>query len=74
MRGYRVLENLTFDRKKLKALLRERSIGVLEIKKRGADIVPEQLRKELALKGSNSATLIVTRVGDAHRALLCEAI
>ena len=74
LRGYRVLEDLSFDRKKLKALLRERSIGVLEIKKRGADIVPEQLRKELALKGDNSATLIVTRVGEAHRALLCEAI
>lgn len=74
LKGYRVLENMTFDRKKLKARLRELEIGVLEIKKRGADIVPEQLRKELALKGKGSATLIVTRVGEAHRALLCEAI
>jgi SAM-dependent methyltransferase len=74
LRGYRVLENLSFDRKKLKARLRELEIGVLEIKKRGADIVPEELRKELALKGKNKATLIVTRVGDAHRALICEAL
>jgi hypothetical protein len=36
--------------------------------------VPEQLRKELQLKGSNKATLIVTRVADTHRALLCEAL
>jgi hypothetical protein len=74
VKGYRVLDNLTFDRKKLKAYLREREIGILEIKKRGSDITPEQLRKELAPNGKNSATLIVTRVGDAHRVLVCEPI
>jgi hypothetical protein len=73
-KGYRVLDNLVFDRKKLKAYLRERNIGTLEIKKRGSDIVPEQLRKELAPKGEGAATLIVTRVGDAHRVLVAEAI
>ena len=74
LKGYRVVENLAFDRKKLKARLRELNIGVLEIKKRGADIVPEQLRKELALKGTKSATLIVTRVGEAHRVLICQPL
>ncbi len=74
LKGYRVLENLAFDRKRLKARLKELDIGVLEIKKRGADIVPEQLRKELAPKGKNSATLIVTRVGEAHRVLICQPI
>jgi hypothetical protein len=65
---------MPFDRKKLKSYLRERGIGVLEIKKRGADIVPETLRKELQLKGESAATLVVTRVGDAHRAIIAEAI
>ena len=74
LKGYEVLDNLVFDRKKLKAYLRERGIGVLEIKKRGSDIVPEQLRKEMALKGEGAATLIITRVGDAHRALVCQAL
>jgi hypothetical protein len=74
VKGYRLLDNLVFDRKKLKAYLRERNIGTLEIKKRGSDIVPEQLRKELAPKGEGAATLIVTRAGDAHRVLVCEAI
>ena len=74
LKGYRVLDNLVFDRKKLKAYLRERNIGTLEIKKRGSDIVPEQLRKELAPKGEGAATLIVTRVGDAHRVLVTEAM
>ena len=74
LRGFRVEAELPFDRKKLRGYLRERGIGVLEIKKRGADIVPEQLRKELALKGPNAATLIVTRIGDAHRAIIAEAL
>ena len=74
LKGYHVLDNLTFDRKKLKAYLREKGIGTLEIKKRGSDIVPEQLRKELQPKGKGAATLIVTRVGDAHRVLVCESL
>ena len=74
LKGYRVVEEMAFDRKKLKARLREAGIGVLEIKKRGADIVPEELRKELAPKGKNKATLIVTRVGEAHRVLICEPL
>ena len=74
LRGFKVLETMAFDRKKLKARLQELGIGILEIKKRGSDIVPEVLRKELGLKGKRAATLIVTRVGDSHRALLCEAI
>jgi len=74
LRSYRVIDKLIFDRKKLKAYLRERQIGVLEIKKRGADITPEQLRRELDPKGPNSATLIVTRVGSTHRVLVVEGL
>ncbi|MFM7013968.1 MAG: THUMP-like domain-containing protein [Actinomycetota bacterium] len=72
--GYRIEDNLPFDRKKLKSYLRGRGIGILEIKKRGSDISPEQLRKEMALKGEGAATLIVTRVGDAHRVLVTQPI
>lgn len=74
VRGYRVIDNLVFDRKKLKAYLKQNDIGVLEIKKRGSDISPEQLRKELAPKGAGAATLIITRVGDAHRVLVTQPI
>lgn len=74
LRGFKVLETMTFDRKKLKARLHELSVGVLEIKKRGSDVVPEVLRKELQLKGERAATLIISRVGDSHRALICEAL
>jgi hypothetical protein len=74
VRGFKVLDEMAFDRKKLKAYLRDKKIGTLEIKKRGADIVPEELRKEMQLKGENAATLIVTRIGDAHRVLVAEPL
>jgi len=74
LKSYRVVDEMAFDRKKLKAYLRENNIGILEIKKRGSDVVPEVLRKEMQLKGENAATLIITRVGDAHRVLVTEAV
>ena len=74
LKGYEVIDDLVFDRKKLKAYVRENNIGILEIKKRGSDISPEELRKQLAPKGEGAATLIVTRVGDAHRVLVAQPI
>jgi hypothetical protein len=74
MKGYEVIDDLVFDRKRLKAYVRENDIGILEIKKRGSDISPEELRKQLAPKGAGAATLIVTRVGDAHRVLVAQPI
>ena len=50
---------MPLDRKKLRAELRRLDIGRLEIKKRGVDINPEILRRELKLKGENGAVLIV---------------
>jgi hypothetical protein len=69
---FRVVEELPFDVKTLKRELAARRIGTLEIKKRGADIDPAELRKKLAPKGENSATLIITRIAGRHRAVLAE--
>ena len=74
VRGFEVIDNLVFDRKQLKAYLKKNGIGILEIKKRGSDISPEELRRELAPKGEGAATLVVTRVGDAHRVLVTQPI
>ena len=73
LKTYKIKETLPFDRKQLKAYIKQNEIGILEIKKRGADITPEQLRKELSPKGPNSATLIITRIGESHLALFVEA-
>ncbi|WP_372735139.1 methyltransferase domain-containing protein, partial [Nocardioides sp.] len=61
-RSYQVLEELPYREKALRAALRERGVGRLTIKKRGVDVVPEQLRKRLALTGDNEATIVMTRV------------
>ena len=71
-RGYRVLEHLPYREKQLRAALHERRIGRLTIKKRGVQVVPEELRKRLALKGDEAATLVLTRVAGQGTALLVE--
>ncbi|HWI42127.1 MAG TPA: class I SAM-dependent methyltransferase [Nocardioides sp.] len=71
-RGYRVVEQLPYREKQLKAALRERGVGRLTIKKRGVGVVPEQLRKRLDLHGEREATVVLTRVGGVGTALLVE--
>jgi SAM-dependent methyltransferase len=69
---FRVLESLPYDVKALKRLVAARGIGTLEIKKRGVDVDPAELRRRLAPKGESAATLILTRVAGKHTALLAE--
>jgi hypothetical protein len=69
-RSYRVLEELPYREKQLRAALRARGIGTLTIKKRGVDISPEQLRKRLDLRGEDEATLVLTRARGQGIALL----
>ena len=69
-RSYEVLETLPYKEKPLRAALRERGVGRLTIKKRGVDVVPEELRKRLALRGEQEATLVLTRVAGKGTALL----
>jgi SAM-dependent methyltransferase len=71
-RGYRVLEQLPYREKQLRAALQERGIGRLTIKKRGVQVVPEELRRRLALRGENEATLVLTRVAGQGTALLVQ--
>lgn len=71
-RSYRVLEHLPYREKQLRAALRERGIGRLTIKKRGVQIVPEELRKRLDLRGDDEATLVLTRVAGQGTALLVQ--
>ncbi len=73
-RGYRVLEEVPFREKPLKAALRERGIGRLTIKKRGVSVVPDELRKRLSLRGDQESTLVLTRVAGKGTALLVEPL
>jgi SAM-dependent methyltransferase len=73
-RRFRVVETLPFKEKALRSALRERNIGTLAIKKRGVGVTPEELRHRLALKGTMSATLVLTRTPRSARALLVEPL
>ncbi|MCR8670861.1 class I SAM-dependent methyltransferase [Agrococcus sp. HG114] len=70
--AFRVRETLPLDERRIAQRLRELGIGELEIKKRGADVDPAALRRRLKLKGDERATLIATRVGSRHRAILAD--
>lgn len=74
IRWYRVEDSLPFDVKRLAAALKSRSVGALEIKKRGVDVTPERLRTQLKLKGDASATVILTRVGGKHIAIIAQPV
>lgn len=69
---FRVLATLPLDEKAIQRELRARGIGTLEVKKRGADVDPDRLRRRLRLDGDAAATLVATRVGGRHRAILAE--
>ena len=71
-RSFRVVEELPFREKQLKAALVARDAGTLTIKKRGVDVVPEQLVRRLRLKGSVRTTVVMTRMDDKAVALLVE--
>ncbi|WP_298944406.1 SAM-dependent methyltransferase [uncultured Microbacterium sp.] len=74
VQSFRVREKLPSDVKALARALKERDIGTLEIKKRGVDIDPAVLRTKLKLRGPESATLILTRVGSTRLALLADRV
>jgi SAM-dependent methyltransferase len=72
--GFRVTMTMAFDEKKLKRELSARNIGILEIKKRGIDVDPAQLRTRLGLAGTDAATLILTRVAGRRTAILAHRL
>jgi hypothetical protein len=57
--AFEVLEVLSADDKRLRAAIRGRRIGALEVKVRGVDIDPRQLQRRLRAAGDEAATLIL---------------
>jgi hypothetical protein len=83
-RAYRVLDVMPYNVKALKAWVKAEGIGVLDIKKRGTAVTPEELRKQLLPGGKNAAgknagkkagktaTLVLTRIGEDRVAIVVE--
>ncbi|MFJ4850595.1 methyltransferase domain-containing protein [Streptomyces sp. NPDC088733] len=68
--AYEITDVLPFSLKRLKALLREREVGVLTVKKRGSAVEPEEVRRRVRPQGPNAATVFLTRVAGAPSMLL----
>jgi SAM-dependent methyltransferase len=73
-RAFRVLEVMPFGLKPLRARLRSLDVGTLTVKKRGTAVDPDQLRKQLALKGSRTATIVLTRIAGRQSVLVVEPV
>lgn len=63
--SYPVDEVMPFNLKRLRRRLGELDVGTVTIKKRGSPITPEELRPRLRLEGEKSATIFLTRLGEA---------
>ena len=70
-RRLEITDVLPFSLKRLRALLRERRVGRLEIRKRGSALEPEKFRRELRLSGPEAASMVLTRVAGAPVVILC---
>nr|WP_157312289.1 class I SAM-dependent methyltransferase [Microbacterium sp. MAH-37] len=74
VQSFRVRETMAAHPKTINTALRAHDIGRLEIKKRGMDIDPAVFRRKLALKGSQEATLILTRTPAGRIAILADRV
>jgi hypothetical protein len=65
-----ITDAVPFSLKRLRAMLRDRGVGRLEILKRGSALDVEHLRRDLRLSGDHSATIVLTRVAGAPTVLI----
>ena len=69
--SFTILRLESLDERRLRATLREAGVGQLEIKKRGVDIDPEQLRRQLRPAGTQAATLLIFPRGGRVTVAIC---
>ena len=65
---------LPYDLKVLRRWVREADVGVLEVKRRGLDLDPAQLRRDLRPRGRASATLLLSRTASSAVALVVRRV
>ncbi|KUH98117.1 SAM-dependent methyltransferase [Mycolicibacterium acapulense] len=63
VRGFEVLDEVAFSERRLRQALSAREVGAVEILVRGVDVEPDTLRPRLRLRGSQQASVVITRIG-----------
>ena len=72
LRAWRILDWMPFHMKRLRSALREQDVGQITVKKRGSPLTPEELTRQLRLKGgTQSRTLVLTRHAGNPIVLIC---
>lgn len=74
VQNFQVLAKLPKIQKKIQAALKKYNCGILEIKKRGILLDPEEERKKFKLKGKQNKTLFYTRLNKRPVVYLCERL
>lgn len=76
VRGFEILHAAPLNEKTIRDWAKRDGTGSLEIKQRGTPVIPDELRRRLKLHGDTrrERTLIVARIGRAHRAFWCRSV
>ncbi|MGB8963743.1 MAG: methyltransferase domain-containing protein [Pseudonocardiaceae bacterium] len=73
-RTLRVLDSGPWEQKALRSRLRALDIGSVDIRRRGLAGDVDDLHRQLKLRGTQRATLVMTRVDDRPWALICTGV
>jgi hypothetical protein len=63
VRGFEVFEELNYSERRLRQALSARDVGAAEILVRGVDVDPDGLRTRLRLRGHQSVSVVIARIG-----------
>jgi len=72
-RAYRIEEAMPFGLKRLRQWLRARGVGRVTVKKRGSPLEPDDLERQLKLRGEESRILFLTKVDGKPYVLIGQA-
>lgn len=72
--AFEIVDQLPYKEKALRQWVAGNDIGILEIKKRGVDVDPAELRRRLKPRGAQSATVVLTRTGAGVRVLVVRRV
>jgi hypothetical protein len=66
VRGFEVLEELSYSERRLRQALSARDVGAVEILVRGVDVDPDALRSRMRLRGSQQVSVVIARIGSGR--------
>lgn len=72
--AYEVLDRFPYGNKRLQKALTDRNVGRVIIKKRGFPQEPDEVRKQLKLRGPEEIIVILARIGKGHEVFLCRLV